>query len=427
MFEFITKIKITWGGLFIFLFLGSVQIYGQTDVAYLVVTDDTQSSLVGANNLLSLHRWIYGIENRYLKPSWTEEKTFIKKTLGIVYRLSRTVFLDNVVDHMAFLFQHEVFGHGARYREFGYTDNTYSLHPVYPYGDAKGWARRGRMEPGRKVTIHERLAMVSGGSEANTLFSSLLRRNWLIRGHIHHRESILYLLTGNDLAAYILRTKHGLRKSGLNDVLNYLSLLNAQHGYVQEEDYRISLDDLAQHAWLNLLNPFLYFSLYNYFVSYLWAGQEESSLPMIRLGNVKYLPAFRIGLAPFGPEIYFEHFFKTGQRWMSLYFRRGKPTFASFWGAGLSVGNLLRVGHFTLEGRLDVWHQPSLLLGGERVSEGQRGLGGALMATVFYRFSPGQSPLNLIAQLGYKTDGFLAGERLDKGFYARVGISFIER
>lgn len=376
---------------------------------------------------MALHRWIYGIEGRLLKTRWTEEDTFLKKTLGLSFRLSKTVFLDNVVDHMTFLFQHEVFGHGARYREFGYTDNTYSLHPVYPYGDAKGWARRGVQDPQRKDSIHERLAMVSGGSESNALLSGFLRNQWLRRGYIHHRESGLYLLTSNDLAAYIFRTRYGKRSTAMNDVLNYLSLINAHYGFYLKEDYTLTLDDLTDYAWISLINPFIGFSLYNYCVSYLWSGREGCALPMIRVGKVKYLPAFRMGLAPFGPEMYFEHFFKTGKKWMSAYFRRGKPIFASFWGVGLSIGDLLSIDRFTLDGRLDVWHQPSLLLGGGSVSETRGGLGGSLMATVAYGFSRTQTPIQLIAQLGYKTAGFLEGEPLGRGFVARLGISFLEK
>ena len=71
--------------------------------------------------------------DRYLKPRWFEEDKKSRKAIGIFYRLSKTVLLDNVIDHLAILTQHEVFGHGSRYREFGYKNNSYSLSLFPPY------------------------------------------------------------------------------------------------------------------------------------------------------------------------------------------------------------------------------------------------------------------------------------------------------
>jgi hypothetical protein len=244
------------------------------------------------------------------------------------------------------------------------------------------------------------------------------------RGSINYRESILYLYTANDLSAYILRTKYDLRGKSGNDILNYLRVINTSEGYLLEDDYKLTLNDLARHAWINLLNPFQYFSLYAYFKTYLWAGDESWPIPMIKLWGIKYLPSFHLGLTPFGPEFYFENFMVKSDRIINLYFRYGDPTFHQFWGLGATIINLVKSRRFSINARLDIWDQPSFFLGGEQITETRGGLGGAIQGTFYYRISKDKSLLHLTAQVGYKTSGFLEGEQLADGPSFRVGISF---
>jgi len=194
------------------------------EVHYSLILDNTYSSKTGANNILALHRGLYALEGKFLRPKWSDEKTLLKKVAGLSYRLAKTVFLDNVLDHLGFLIQHEVFGHGARYREFGYKNNSYSIHLLFPYGDGKGWAGRGRPEPGSKATAYENIAMIIGGSESNTVLANLLKYVWLKRGSIHYRESIFYLFTANDLWAYIARSKFRAGSNTGNDILSFLKM-----------------------------------------------------------------------------------------------------------------------------------------------------------------------------------------------------------
>lgn len=394
-------------------------------VQYPLLFDNIYSARMGAHSIITLHRGIYGLENRFLKARWFEENNFGKKAAGLTYRLAKTILLDNVVDHLSFLAQHEVFGHGARYREFGFVANEFTLNLPPPYGDGKGWAQTGYLEEQREVSPHEYIAMKFGGSESNIILSGILRANWLRRGSIHYRESILYLLSANDLSAYILRTKYGLRGRGGNDVLNYLRALNALEGHPLEEDYKLTLDDLSALAWISLLNPFQYLSLYAYFKTYLWSGNESFRIPMIKFWGAEYLPSFRLGLTPFGPEFYFENFVLKSGRILNFYFRYGDHTFHKFWGMGVRVVDIVRGQRFAVNTRLDIWDQPRLLLGGGTIRESRGGLGVAVFGTIYYRISKNRSLFHLAAQVGYKTAGFLEGEQLAGGFVLRLGISFL--
>jgi len=394
---------------------------------YRLLLDGSLSPVTGAHAVLSLHRGLYRLEDRYLGTRWFDERNPGLKIAGVSIRLVKTIGLDYVADYMGFLVQHEFFGHGARYREFGFTENRFSLHFPPPFGDGEGWAFRGRPAEGRRLSSHEHLTMISGGSEANTVLSLHLRGNWLHRGDIHYRESLLYLFTSNDLAAYILRTKAGLRKEAGNDILAYLRALNGLEGYPSEADYRLSVDDLARAAWINLLNPFPYFALYAFFKSYLWSGEENFRFPMIRVGRSGgYLPAFRMGLTPFGPELFWENLYadrKTGGVY-GLTFRYGMPAFHDFWGFGVEAEVQPRGRLFIVGARLDVWNQPALTLGGESLESGKAGWGGAVIGRLFYRVLGERSLLHLAAELGYKTSGYLEGERLSGGWILRVGLGF---
>ncbi len=376
--------------------------------------------------MITLHRGIYALENRFFKTRWFDENTFGKKTMGVTFRLCKTILLDSVLDHFSFLVQHEVFGHGSRYREFGYIKNSYELSLLFPYGCSSGWARDGILSSGRIITPHENMAMVIGGSEANTILSNTMRYKWLQRGSINYRETFLYLLAANDLSYYILSTKRGLRSPEGNDILSFLSAINAHEGYPNEEDYRLTLDDLTNYTLINFLNPFQYFSLYTYFSGYLWSGKENYTLPMINIWNVKYLPSFRLGLTPVGSEFYLENFIVFTEKIINLYFRYGEPTFHKFYRLGLKAIDLIHNQKLSVNARLDMWHQPSILLGGETTEAAKAGLGGALFGTVFYRISGARSSIHLRVQIGYKTPGFLEGEKLGKGFIGRIGISFLE-
>jgi hypothetical protein len=394
------------------------------DVHYPVVLDGSGSTQIGASDLLTFHRGMYAIENQYLRAVWFDEHDPSRKALGIGYRLGKTVLVDNVVDHLTILLQHEVFGHGARYREFGFTGNDYDLSLVPPYGTGNGRAYPGTPPAGRIVTTQERIAMTIGGSEANTVLSNSLRYKWLRRGAIDYRESILYLFASNDLVYYILKTQPSQDGAGSNDVLNYLSLLN--DGGCFPTGPVLTLDELKRQAAISLFRPFQYFSLHTYLVSYLWRGDEEFRFPMLDLWSIRYLPSMRLGLTPFNSELYLENLIVGGERVFNIYLRSGIPLSHWLWGFGVSAHNVVYTEKLSLDGCIDVWRQPALQLGGPGLTTERLGFGESVSATVFYYFTRKNAFPGATAEIGYKTLGFLEGEMLNRGFTARIGISFRE-
>ena len=197
----------------------------------MVEIDGRKSTQIGAENLIAFRHGISSMLDRYLKPRWFEEDKKSRKAIGIFYRLSKTVLLDNVIDHLAILTQHEVFGHGSCYREFGYKNNSYSLSLFPPYGNGNGYAISGGLISNRTITTHERIMVIIGGSEANTQLSKSIRSKWLHRGSIKYREAVFYLFSANDLSWYIIRTKQRRLNSSNNDIIAYLRTLNSLEGF----------------------------------------------------------------------------------------------------------------------------------------------------------------------------------------------------
>jgi hypothetical protein len=85
---------------------------------------------------------------------------------------------------------------------------------------------------------------------------------------------------------------------------------------------------------------------------------------------------------------------------------------------------------FELDGRIAVWHQPGFSLGGSFERLFKAGAGG--LATATGRWHSAGAPLfglpiEVVAEVGYKTRGFLEGEPLDRGPVVRLGVGLFER
>jgi len=174
-----------------FIGLASMNVFGQNH--YDIIYDVNYSSVCGAENLLSLHKATSTFENKYLKASLWDEKKCFSKLEGITYRLAKTIFVDNVIDHLTILTQHEIFGHGSRYREFGFIDNSFHLSLVPPYGDGHGFAQTGQLKSPRISSKCENVSRVTGGDEANSVLSQHLIGKWLLRGALITEKPFCFL------------------------------------------------------------------------------------------------------------------------------------------------------------------------------------------------------------------------------------------
>jgi hypothetical protein len=408
--------------IFITCFLGYSPNYLFAQNQYKLVYDFHYSSVCGAEDLLTLHKATVSFEDRYLKPKFNDEKKPVQKATGIFYRATKTVLLDDLIDYMVILTQHEIFGHGARYREFGHTNNSFHLSLVPPYGDGHGFAQSGPLKDSdRKTSECESLMKTVGGNEANTILSQHIIGNWLLRGSINYRESLLYLESANNLLAYIYLTKYSKKLSAGNDIMAYM--MSMQIAYNNGERYTI--DELANQGLVGIINPFQFLAAFAFSYSYLLNGTDSLKLPMINIRNVRYLPAFHYGLSPFGTEYYFDNYFVKNKKVLTTYIRVGDTKYFNSWGLGMNSMNFFSYQNLVINPCFDIGKQPAFELGGDKLVTHDAGYGGAFSSMFIWYFNK-QSKTGISLQLGYKSAGYLAGENLAGGIILRAGLCFKE-
>ncbi|MDX1531835.1 MAG: hypothetical protein R3362_09950 [Rhodothermales bacterium] len=402
---------------------------------YGLVADWPLTAEAGAENLLAAQRLTMALEDRFLPLRLWHEGTVLRKAGGIGVRLGRLVLLDYPLDHLTFLTQHEVFGHGARYREFGWNTTAYRIAPPWPYDDGSGFASYRIPEEGR--TRDEVIVSALNGAHGSFVLASGLRRNAVQRGRLHWREAQLYLLAALDVPLYLLAAEEQPFGPAGDDALAWLANLNARADF-EGVGATLTLEEAQEQAAFAFLDPLLYVSAWTVLKTYLYSGERSLDLPAVSVGSAEWLPALRFGWGPFGTELYLDNLVALDGRFVRLYGRRTDPALYAAWGAGAEVARLLTRGPLALDAEAHVWDQPPLRLdptdrwpdGSLRTSGG--GLGGAASVTAALDLPLRPRPrfggrrLSVLAEAGYKTVGFVAGERLDRGPILRLGLMLTE-
>ncbi|MEJ2567403.1 MAG: hypothetical protein P8Z50_00760 [candidate division WOR-3 bacterium] len=333
-----------------------------------------------------------------------EEKP-LSKAGGIAYRLSKYILIDLPVDNFSITFTHEYFGHGARYREQDWENVYYEIKIPFPYGTGGG-AAIGSSSSSRVYSDHEWLALSSGGLEVQSLMNRELSLRWMARGDIYYREASLYLFSFMVNLVYFQTTREDTLH---HDVAQYLRLLNDHAGYSDLGNLLMDAEDIKNRNIINLADPFLFYALYTQLKTYIWDGNLPGKLPMISIKGIDYLPSFRMGLAPFGPEYHLENYFRLKNKVLLLDLRIGDPTFYKSWGGiGLFAHNVYENKRFSLDVKFDIWKQPGIEIGGEdSITLKGGGLSGAFSIRGYYDFTSSQYPISAILELGYKSPGIL--------------------
>ncbi len=127
----------------------------------------------GAENVSSIQATIAKYEDQLLNYSWSSEKTFSGKLLGVTGRSLKFAFLDMPIDYFSMVVLHEWYGHGSRYRELNVRGVDYGYEWPPPYGGGGGWASY-YSSPGEYST-QERLSIWIGGLESQQVLNRILR------------------------------------------------------------------------------------------------------------------------------------------------------------------------------------------------------------------------------------------------------------
>jgi len=397
--------------------------------------DKNFSCISSSYNIISLHQLLVYQQNKLLKPKLFHEGSLPRKTLGIIYRISKTILIDMLIDEYLMLVQHEVFGHGDKFREFNLINHTYKMNPFWPYGDGSGWAWADYPN-GRGMSYHEEMAISFNGSQSNKVLSKTMLNSILQYQNITYRQALLYTLTNSDLIHYVYTTEKptDINSDEGNDVLNYLFMLNKyeynkmdraeltdnEEYLLFTDDFGLTLSKLKRMFFLDLLNPIQLYSIWTIGKIHILDGKSNASIPMFSVLQYRYLPQINLGFTPFGLEYILNNYFCHNNKVLNMHIRYGEPTFYSFWGVGINTYNYFTSKYFYLDIKIDIWNQPSLLLYGNGIEKTSSGMGGEIILKLSRNII--NSNLQFYTEIGYKSNGFIEGEILKNGMLYKIGL-----
>ena len=180
---------------------------------------------------------------------------------------------------------------------------------------------------------------------------------------------------------------------------------------------------LKRHAFLMLVDPMLAFSAYEFAAAYLVRGQTTMTVPMIPLGRgIRYLPTVGFAMTAYGTEWTTDHYIRSTGRLTKFSVRIGDTGAVRTWGIGVRAAHAAQRGRIAVDLSADMWRQPAL-----DAPPSTTGLktGGLLAATMRVALGRRQasSRMGLVGEVGYKSDGFVRGERLRAGAIVRFGVT----
>lgn len=390
-------------------------------VYFPVLIDPGLTMRSGTENILTVHKGITALEDKLIGTRWFRESGVLRKTGGILARSAKFIFLDIPLDYFSVVLSHEYFGHGSRYRELKIDKVHYGFDWPPPYGSGGGEASIYTAQ----VNDHELISIWIGGLEAHPLINKNIRLRWMTDRAINYREASQYFFCFQIMMNYIQNTKEDLNDgTDDNDPRAYVRILNAHAGYTDVNNLPMSVKDMKSKMVWNVADPFILFSLYSIFKTYLWDGGQVNKMPIIRFGSIGYLPALRAGYTPFGIEYHWENYIRFRKSVSMIDLHYGDRTFYKSWGgAGMVLKNICNPRNFSFDINFNLWRQPGLQSGVNPVISKSGGLGGSLSARGYYDFPGIRLPLSAVLELGYKTAGFLEGYNLDASPIVMAGLA----
>jgi hypothetical protein len=386
---------------------------------YNIIFDNNFSPYIGAEDILSTNYLLEKSFDKFLNIK--KEKKFLPAMLrGIKF-----VFFYFPLSGFEVVLQHELFGHGYRIRDISthYTKVLgYKFDLPFPYGNGGGATF---YDYNNNYTSFQEIATSLAGVEATAMLSNRIKLKWLESKKIDALNSILYLQSFHDITGYIFSMDNSpYYVNDGHDIESYLFWLNTTY-----YNKNLSKKDLKRSALINFLDPFTYYSLFENF--YYVFTSKELNFPMFNIGKLRYLPSFRLALAPYAMEYYFENFLSYKNRPIYAYLRYGKFLRNNF-GLGIEIPKLFMSNSFDLGFKIDIFNQSKIYFKASELEfdginfyysekDLKKKIFGA-SASIFYqkRF---KKNLAIYLQAGYKTKGYVQSEDLRDSIIARIGLT----
>ena len=382
-----------------------------------VVVDRDMTPAAGAADVLAVQRLLAGVEDRLL-PLRLSESTPSKHAVGIAYRIGKWAALDLPQDSFLMVAVHEIFGHGSRLREIDAKGIGYEFSAPPPYGSGSA-ATFFEDDAVRTASRADRLAIDTAGIEAQNVLADDIAGDALRQGSIFYRAAWLYV---ESRIAALLYIRSASPQSGPgHDVAAFMNDFN--DGCAPPVCTPIASASLERRALLTLADPMLGLSAYAFAAGYLVQGQASTRVPMIPLpGGFGYLPVVGFAMTPYGTEWTTDHYLRAGRRLTRISVRIGDTGASTAWGLGVRASQVAARGRLSVGVSGEIWRQPPIDAPAVATALETGGLAAATVR-VALGGSPRPGRAGLIGEFGYKSDGFVRGERLRSGLLVRVGLT----
>ena len=401
--------------------------YAQAASPHAAVFDSYMTPAVGAQNVVAAQHLLASLEDRWLPGKLGAERSRRTLALGILYRSGKFIGLDMPQDHFLMVVAHEVFGHGARFRELGDGRLRYGFDAPIPYGSGDAFTKFNGAFP---VSQLANLNVSAAGMEAQHSLADAISERAVERGRLHYREGWLYFESRMTAVSYILSASPTSVEG--HDPSDFL--IAFRHACTAP-CVPATRRQIQRRTLLALADPLLYYALYGLTVSYIGNGNITGPMPLVPVGGgFRVMPSLGYTLVPYGTEwtlrtgVQHTQRTQSGERRItSVTLRVGDTGASSTWGIGVRAADVIHVRGLSLGLAVDAWRQPELLA--DRTSDAQH-TGGSIVGSVVVplpralrsRWSEG-----ILIAGGYKAQGFVPGEQLSGGGVLRAGITMSPR
>lgn len=340
----------------------------------------------------------------------------INKNDSIVYNTGK-IALGIPMLLTLFVGNHEVGGHVFRAWELGYKVTGIKIAPLSGRVDFdwKEWPLSPE-DPNSSAHWHEVIAFRVAGVQASNILSEKLKKDFISINNIDPISGFLYILSSIDQSRYAIATKWP-EKDSSHDMANYVKEMNTRLGYPENI---LSKKQLQYSTAIDLINPYLYYSLYSILTN------SESNIPMIQLTkNIGYLPSTRLVLTPWGLEYKLQNDLRIKDqqynhyKYMQLNISYGSNDFHKSWSLGIDTNYVLSYGILDLGFKAIYWNQPKLFTDSPKDAPNENG--GLLVINSRAALTKN---FGIVFSAGYKSQGFIEGEPIAKGAFFRGGLSY---
>lgn len=366
---------------------------------YSLVVDRYFSPYSGASITRSTYNFYKAIDDKYL-PNGEGYNDF-SWSFARLGKLS----IDFVLGSFLSITQHEVFGHGYRAREFGFSHIGYDLYVTHG-------ATYFLLEDYDNLNIYQQNAINAAGMEANKVLAKKVQRPWFKTRTFDYRDGLLYIFNKLDQVDYVMFTRSATASDG-NDVNNYINGVNNYYGHTVLTNGKLRTAEL----W-DLLDPSLYYSLYA-LSNFLVNGTPTMSFPMLKINDYHYLPTGNTILTPWGVEFQLQNFIVSPQNELyQLNVRYGSNSNITSYGIDFNQP-IWKYDRWILNNQISMWVQPSMNYANALQTKRQFGFA----EFVSFEYRAGEN-VSFIGDIGYKTAGYMPGFLLNNNYIFRIGIKW---